>query len=143
MHMIKNRIIILPLLLLALLSCMFFLVNYLRKDYIINSLPEEAKLIDVYWKGLGGNGDYVYAMKAMISLSQFEEFAKNHGLSDEIVDPTTVIGYNPSDSDVPKTGRIDWDEPRHPERKYFKMDERNFVRVVYARGILYYYSRGW
>lgn len=113
------------------------------QDEISSGLPSDAKIVKVYRSGGFGNGDYIYAMKAKIERNAFLKYVQTLGLSNAVEDPTSVIGFNASQDDVPSSMKAVWDEPAIPDLKYYAMRNRSFVRVTYSCGYLYYYSRGW
>lgn len=112
-------------------------------DEIQKALPPGSRISKVYRRGGWGNGDFVYALKANMALKGYTAFVKSRGLTDEAVDPFSVIGYNRSIDDLPADEKNWWDEPSHPQLKYYRMYPRSFVRASYHNGFLYYFSQGW
>ena len=135
------------LLIIIPISVVFALIaairNFAEGDAIQASLPSGTQVVKIYRGGGGGNGDFVYALKAKISLPDYLSFVKGKGLVDDSLDPTSVIGYEPSGGDLPVDKREGWDEPYRPEVKYYKRHKRHFIRASYNNGIMYYFSRGW
>jgi hypothetical protein len=138
-----KKLFFVGLLFLVILVLAYKYLNSKSTDEIIKSLPDSSKVIGVYRQGGWGNGDYVYALKVSLSESSFRDFAKLHSMSEDEIDPTTVIGFNPSPKDIGFTNDLVWDEPKNPQIKYYKKLHRSFVRAVFNNGVMHFYSRGW
>jgi hypothetical protein len=132
----KNRakVVVGTIILIALF--LVFVFKKLSSDQIIERLPKTSKVVSVYRTGGFGNGDYRYALKVKLSREDFLEFVGSEGLSDRVLDPTSVIGYEPSTKDVPGTEIWIWDEPRNPELKFYNKNQRSFVRATFNKGMM-------
>lgn len=123
-----------------------WLIPYLgscTKDKIVNGLPKEAEILKLYKTGGIGNGDFTYALKSRMPLESYLKYVRSIGLTDSDRDPTSVIGFNVAQNDVPEDIKDIWDEPVNPDKKFYAMHKRDFIRATYSNGCMYYYSRGW
>ena len=123
-----------------------FAIFFLKAEFELAQkkefFPRNGEILFVYSDGAVGNGDYVFAQKGKATKEEFLKFVKKLGLSNSKQNEFEVIGFIPAQSDVPAKFK-DWDEPKNPETKFYKMAGKSFVRCVYHNGVVYYYSRGW
>ena len=133
------------LIVLALVGCSVLIAIgfFSRKSSVEAKLPAGVSVVNVYTSSGLGNGDSIYAFKAVATERQYMEFCDKIGVSQDNSSDQNAIGYSPTSSDVPALQKEWWDEPTSPKFKSFGKQKRGFKRASYANGFIYYYSMTW